>query len=159
MTIGDGLTITDLAYAAALVDGEGCVGIKRSKGIRPKRGSVSPEYRVYILVANTYKPVIDWMQLKFGGSVGFRQPKQDCVDGRKRKVCYRWRLASASAVMFLRLIRPYMIIKKDQADLCFMFQESVQTKCKKRILSEETLKFREECFQKNRMLNQTGVKL
>lgn len=155
MAVGDGLTITDLAYAAAFIDGEGCVGIKRSKGIRPKRGSVSPEYRVYILAANTHKGVIDWMQDKFGGSIGF-QAKGYCKNGLERKICYRWRIASSSAITFLRLIRPYMIVKKDQADICFMFQTSVKNLGGRKSIPEETLRFREDCFQRNRVLNKKG---
>ena len=56
---------TDWAYAAGIVDGEGCIAIIRS--FVPKRGRYY--YGVHVVVANRDRDVLAWMQSVWGGYV------------------------------------------------------------------------------------------
>jgi hypothetical protein len=60
---------TDWAYAAAFVDGEGCIAIVRSF-LRAKERYY---YGVQIAVANRDRTVLDWMQTTWGGMHSPRQ--------------------------------------------------------------------------------------
>lgn len=56
---------TDWAYAAAFVDGEGCIAIVRS--FVSNRGRY--QYGVHVVVANGDRSVLDWLQKTCGGWV------------------------------------------------------------------------------------------
>lgn len=99
----------DVAYAAGLLDGEGTVGIYRSK---------RPTYFIYAVrtsVANTYRPVLEWLASKWGGSIH----RTNRGEGRP---CWSWALSSRSAVDFLREVLPYLRIKDRQARLALAFE-------------------------------------
>ena len=54
---------TDWAYAAAFVDGEGCIAVVRSFVPRADRFY----YGVHTAVANRERSVLDWIQATWGG--------------------------------------------------------------------------------------------
>ena len=148
MAVGDGaITIADLSYTAGIIDGEGSIMIKRSKGNRPNRPT--PEYRVVISVTNTNRLLLEWLFKKFGGSI-----KHYAKQAFGHKPCYTWTITAKSGIIFLRLIKPYVLLKGEQLETALLFQTSVGGQPR---LSTETLMFREECFQKARELNKRGV--
>ena len=57
--------VTDWAYAAGFVDGEGCIAIVRS--FTQSRGRYN--YGVQVIVANRDRPVLEWMQTMWRGWV------------------------------------------------------------------------------------------
>ncbi len=59
------LAVTDWAYAAGFVDGEGCIAVVRS--FIPARGRYV--YGVHVVVANGDHGVLDWMRSTWGGWV------------------------------------------------------------------------------------------
>ena len=152
MSVGDGseLTLQDLGYAAGFIDGEGSIMIKRSKGNRP--GRPTPEYRVVVSCANTDKRPLEWLAYKFGGSI-----KPYVRQTPRHKDTFTWTITAKSAVAFIKLIKPYLIIKHNQAEVAIMFQTSVKNIGGIYKLSQETLAFREDCFQKARVLNKRGA--
>ena len=56
-----------LAYAAGIIDGEGCIGVYQHK-LNPKRGEIHPRHILNVKVAMTDKKVILWLYKHFGGS-------------------------------------------------------------------------------------------
>jgi hypothetical protein len=93
---------TDLAYAAALVDGEGSVGI----------GGIA--------VTSTCQEVIEWMHGKFGGTV--REINQKSPLSKKR--AWGWYLHRIRDLrVFLLLIIPWMIIKREKANAVLVYTE------------------------------------
>lgn len=56
---------TDWAYAAGLVDGEGCIAIVRS--FVAQRAKY--QYGVAVVVANRERNVLEWLRQLWGGSV------------------------------------------------------------------------------------------
>jgi len=105
----------NLAYAAGIVDGEGCILVSdhptRYKGKTPERlGTVYRTYSCRVAVATVDSVIAPWMHRHFGGSL--------CA--RKRQV-WSWTLATSDAERFLRLVYPFLKLKKAQAKIALRF--------------------------------------
>ncbi len=103
---------TDLAYIAAMVDGEGCISITEKGNARGVR----------ITVVNTYKPMIEWLWA-FGGTISSREPRTI-----GRKMIYEWRICKrADATALLEAILPYMQIKRKRAECALALLARIAT--------------------------------
>lgn len=95
------------AYVAGLFDAEGIIGIYKSKDARHD----GIDYKVYVSVTNTYKPVVQYLASLFGGTVKTGTPKK----GRR---WYRWQIISQKAIsFFLDCVYEYATNKKPQMDV------------------------------------------
>ena len=102
--------VTDWAYAAGFVDGEGCISIARS--FVSARGRYY--YSVHVVIANRDRRVLDWFQRLWGGWV-VAVPRQRQA-GNSRD-CWNWRCPTGLASKpFLIGIRPWLQIKLRQCD-------------------------------------------
>ncbi len=98
--------VTDWAYAAGFVDGEGCIAIARS--FTQSRGRYN--YGVQVIVANRDRPVLEWMQTMWGGWVVAVSSRA----GRARPT-WNWRCPTGlSAKPFLTGIQTWLRIKRPQ---------------------------------------------
>lgn len=100
-------TKTEKAYAAGLIDGEGCICINYNKptGLK-KYGQFYPMVTVHITDVN----VLKWLQSIWGGSIKTRKKGEE-----HWKPSYDWKIQSTRAIEFIQEIQPYMIIKSDEA--------------------------------------------
>lgn len=111
---------TDLAYAAAIMDGEGHFG-----GTLHSHGKY-PEIRIG--VTNTSKVLIDWFLVTFGGWVQQREP-----DGlRHKKTCYEWHPCGQDVDWFIQLMLPFLKIKQQQAYLMLAYRSCSYGQTEKR---------------------------
>jgi hypothetical protein len=103
---------TDLAYAAGLFDGEGCISINR---VKPARNpNLKDGFQLRCSISITDEPIMDWFQELFGGYVMFRQ--------RTRAQDYwQWVVTSNNAYNFLETMEPYLRLKKQQAQIGIEF--------------------------------------
>ena len=93
----------NIAYVAGFIDGEGCVSI----GVAKKR-YVCPN----IQVSNTNLTVLKLFKEQFGGSI------QNRLDKRKnRRPSWTWWIAANKALKVLEEVKPFLIIKKPQAEI------------------------------------------
>ncbi len=100
--------LTDWAYAAGLVDGEGCISVSRS--FEPKRRRY--QYGVQVVVSNGDRRALDWLQMTWGGWVVVVHRGK----GRAR-ASWNWRCPTGlSAKPFLTGLRPWLRIKTAQCD-------------------------------------------
>ena len=104
---GRNTVTTEIAYIAGLFDGEGCVRIKQAN-----QGGNS--YYVIAHITNTNKKMLEKVEIYFGGNTR----KQE--EGRNKPV-YNWSLSSSEAVDFLKTLCPFLIEKKEQAELAIYF--------------------------------------
>ena len=126
-------------YLAGIIDGEGCITIGR--GFRPN-GTIN--YNAIIAVTNTNKDVIVWIQRNFGG--GFYLSKGN--DARC-KPSYRWRLFKKESIeLILLAILPYLIIKKQQAQILLNFV---------RLPRNDDVQKRQELSERIMKLNKRGI--
>lgn len=91
------------AYLAGIIDGEGC--IKLYPHVKPP---------CQITIANNNKRMLFWVQEKLQcGSIYIHKLPVE----RKHKTQYQWRIAAREQIKkILNAVKPYLIIKKDQAE-------------------------------------------
>ena len=120
------------SYIAGFFDGEGCVHI----GKYMPKGRKTSSYTLHIHACNTDKGVIDYFHKTFkDGRICIRK------ESDRRNVLYIWEMKSQKAMAFLEIIRPFLKIKKDQADIAIDFQRTLG---KSHYITQEDLEYREE---------------
>lgn len=104
----------DCAYTAGFLDGEGYVGFYTTK---------DESKRMQVTITNTNREIIYWIKKTFRvGRITFTQYK-------KKKDCYRFILTNnKEATYFLRLIFPYVMIKRRQVKMMIEWLET-RIKC------------------------------
>lgn len=95
-------------YFAGLFDGEGMVAL-HPRNIKKFPGVFS----LLISITNCDRRPLDKAQALYGGNVIVGKPKQN----PKHRQVFIWRACSGSAVPFLEVIRPYLLIKGEQVDV------------------------------------------
>jgi hypothetical protein len=99
-------TETDLAWAAGIFDGEGCV-LVRHDAQSVKKGWTRHELQVSVV--NTNEPMIRKLIAMFGGGAHVRKVKVNRRIGM-------WQIYGRRAAGFLENILPYMVAKKPEAE-------------------------------------------
>lgn len=103
----------DLAYIAGIFDGEGCICLRRAK----KKGVA-----LDISVVNTNEWLMQWLKFALGGN--FYPVQKEGRRNKNWKPCWRWTISSNRALDCLKLLYPYLRLKKPQAELAIKFQEA-----------------------------------
>ena len=107
----------DLAYSAGFFDGEGSISIapKRRKGCAPEEMAFGLTLQVSQLDPRPLKFLSD----RFGGAV--------CVKSAlgHTHLMHDWRITGARAERFLRAVLPYLIHKKEQAEVALKYRDQV----------------------------------
>jgi hypothetical protein len=103
-----------LAYVGGVMDGEGCISIRRTKA-RPAAG-LSTRYSVSVTVGNTSGELIAYLVGVFeAGCVVYR------YGSPRKRACYLWCLSSRPARIVLDALLPYLLVKRPQALLVLEF--------------------------------------
>jgi len=105
-----GVPATDLAYAAGIIDGEGCIHIARTKNPQMVGGIV---YFLLVRVGTTDGVIPQHLLSIFGGSIVNRHRRQQV-----------WQATGAHAEAVLLAVLPYLVLKKPQAELALEFRET-----------------------------------
>lgn len=101
---------TDLAYLAGLVDGEGYIGIKKSKAYKCQ-GRQTPGYTVRLQVRMVDEPAIKFLAETLGG--WYYKEKPHCAKGRPL-FCYQ--VSNKAAESVVRCLLPFLRVKKANAE-------------------------------------------
>jgi hypothetical protein len=103
---------TDIAYIAGFVDGEGWVGVSRSKHNKYSRPSYSPLIRV----TKTKRGILEWIQETLG--CGFVcKGKRVKTENDRWKDSFMWTIGSRNIVRVTGLLMPYIQLKKRQLEI------------------------------------------
>lgn len=97
----------ELAYAAGVVDGEGCISAYSLRGCR--------HVAVQVTVANTDPRMLNWLQRRWPGYIHCRPVSAGARNANK--ALWTWALQAKKAERFLIDIRDFLVIKQEQADL------------------------------------------
>lgn len=106
---------TDLAYVAGIIDGEGCIDVNR----RNRPSHKYPDTSLRVTVVSTDQWLCQMLRFSFGGAV-----RERIVDKLHQLPQWDWRIERGKASEFLKLILPYLHLKKPQAELGIKFQEA-----------------------------------
>ena len=111
-------TLTDgqKAYIAGFVDGEGCVSITKWQG----KNNRTPVYALNLIVSQSgIIPLATLMNMTGVGSIHRKkEDPENCA----------WRINPRNAAALLKDILPYLIIRKEEAELAIEFQSKMGTK-------------------------------
>lgn len=99
---------TDLAYIAGVFDGEGCVNL----------GKCGNTYKARITIGNTNEWLIQRFKFQFGGNIRMNKGRDN------RKDFWIWSLNCQQSARFLKLILPYLTIKRPQAQLLIEYEQA-----------------------------------
>lgn len=106
------LSEVDKAWLAALIDGEGCIGI----------GKDWSSYRVYVEVYNTYIPLLASIIDRTGfGYINIRKK----WGPNNKKPMGMYSITNRSAHELIEQVLPYLIAKKEQAKIALAFRDTV----------------------------------
>jgi hypothetical protein len=112
--------MADLAWVAGIIDGEGCVSITKSGNGKTDRPSGAITYYALRLhVANADPRLILRLRELFGGPV-YQRIRLHHPEWKPQWDWYAPR-GGTGAVEILRMVYPYLVSKRDQADLAFAF--------------------------------------
>ena len=118
---------TSKSYIAGIVDGEGCIGIW-------KREPTSKSYALKLKVKMNDYHSIKYIQKNFGGNIyissGFLR------NGKKYNGFYSIEYASTKAAHILKLILPYLKVKKQQAQVAIKFNKLKQKHPTSKVLAQ-----------------------
>ena len=108
MPISSEQTVTDLAWAAGFIDGDGVISMYK-RADRPVN-----EYRVVVRAMNTNRLALDKLKGMFGGSVHV-MTKASNTHGWKPS--FYWSASDCKAEKAIRLLSPFLVLKREQASL------------------------------------------
>jgi hypothetical protein len=94
----------EIAYVAGLIDGEGCIGITKSKGYYYARMDMG--------MTEVALPILNWLHARFGGSV-----RQNRAETEKWAAAFAWTMQGKKAAAFCRCIAPWLRLKRRQAEI------------------------------------------
>lgn len=90
------------AWAAGFLDGEGCIRAYRKTN----------QYALQVTAWNKDIRPLEKLKDVYGGSVGSHS-----------NGCWRWQVSANIALSFLKHVRPFLVVKGEQADVAISFQE------------------------------------
>lgn len=114
-------SVMDIRYAAGLFDGEGYIRISRQQ---LKQFKTHVRYQLFVGMAMTDPRALVQFGKEFGGSLCWGSPRKNPI----HKPLHFWTVSSLNARLFLERVRPYLIVKAEQADLAIEFQNGKESK-------------------------------
>ena len=147
------------AYLAGFLDGEGTISIARIVDL--KRGKQYPRYRAIFQIGNTVKAPLELFQNHYGGTVTSTKRKK-----AQHLQFYVWRvLGGLELDKLLTDVVPFLIVKKEQAQLVIQLRERIRMTDLSRnnsgqlqALSQAEYQYREALYKRLKALNALSPK-
>ena len=143
---------TEIAYIAGLFDGEGCVQFRyRTRFIKREREArQTDQTHVVVSVNNTNTSVLEYLRSKLGGAIHFLKTSGN------RKPYYEWRARRSQSFDILRMMLPYLRIKRERVFLLLAHETLIRRRGNTRSEQDkETLRALDSQFK---ALNKTGLR-
>jgi hypothetical protein len=142
-----------IGYLAGIIDGEGSIGIARMRAPNSK----SFGYSTRVVIATTDERLIAWLQ----DTLGIDIPATRCRAERnpRWKPRLAWYVSGKNAHALLVMVRPYLVIKAEQADIALKMFELSRGKWKGRAIDPNVTLQREALRGWIMKLNRRGVEV
>lgn len=139
--------VAELAWAAGLIDGEGCIAIIRTEAKVFGHRTVSPRHRLILKVTMCdQRPIKELVRIFRVGGTSTR------AAGMRTSASYTWLCNLTDAVFVLRQVRPYFILKGEETDLAFQFAALPFKANGRSTVPLKEIQKREQLFKKMRAL-------
>lgn len=140
--------LPDDPYFAGFFDADGSVSIRPAPGytLRVKVTQVAPE-------------VLLLFKARFGGTVAGPYENAGLASGSRP--IWRWEASATAAEAFLRAVGPYLIVKRERAEIGLELRRVCgrHTHAIPQSKRPALRRAREDCFQRLAALNQTGPRV
>ncbi len=149
------LTTEEISYLAGVVDSDGCIAISKMKGNYSKSQRIAnPRYVLNLIVTNTSEDLMNWLTERFHGRIKPRKRYSE-----KHKTTWNWTLDHGKALHTLRMIKPYLIVKGEQAKVGIELIENWVTTIGGQGARTPQIEVdrRERLYQAMKVLNQVGA--
>ena len=143
-----------LAYLAGIIDGEGCLFIQKNNNPKWK----SHTLRLQCRMQEPAEPVL-LLQKTFSGTINSQLPKHVGYNQNRRMIS--WVISGTTALEAVRILLPYLLVKKAEAELAIYFCETRKNLTRGSTEEEKVteLNFRDSCYDKMKLLKKTGGSL
>ena len=108
-------TATDYAWAAGVIDGEGCIYIARHKAVTAKNGTKCDYYTLGVKVTMGHEPTVLRLREMFGSGSKHKVEQQGWNDA------YTWLAQARIAAEVLEKIQPYCVTKAEEIKVALEF--------------------------------------
>lgn len=116
-----------LAYLAGAMDSDGCFSIKKSTyRIRVSKDSANPTYSERLSLKQVTPQIPELLKKTFGGTVNLRPSQTE-----NGKPLYVWVVTDKVAAGACGALLPYLLVKRQQAELVSELRESKENKYRK----------------------------
>lgn len=139
-------TEKDYAYAAGLIDGDGCISIRESGQTSNTRWN--PSWYASVVVAMTHPGPLRWLQERWGGSI--RQVRQR---GERERPSWEWLIVNRQCYQLLEGLEPKLKCKERQAHLALQLRDLRKPPGSGHVLTAADLKRRQDIRDGVRRLN------
>lgn len=102
---------TDLAYAAGVIDSDGCIRVTRDTWRMRNADCATPTYQARVQVKQVEREAVDLLHGMHSGYF-----RQEPPTARRGRPLWSWSVSSAAAGRFLTDVLPYLRIKRAQAE-------------------------------------------
>lgn len=143
------LDVATLAYCAGIIDGEGYVGCSRKS---PRGTSISYRFVVRVFVTMADREPVEMVARLVGAPVSVRDRKAKPT----HSAMFQMEVQSHRAVQLLKLLMPYLVCKKRQAELAIelydlkaksgQFRTKIGPKNATRVLSDDYISQCDELY-------------
>ncbi|KKK73688.1 hypothetical protein LCGC14_2891330 [marine sediment metagenome] len=131
----------DLAYYAGLFDGEGCININHHK---PQRGKRTEQHTLRCYLGMCNEVLVRSLGASFGGSVKYRAIH---LKNPKWKDHWIWTIESNQALHWLKMMLPFLRLKKQEALVAIEFQQTRGGQRGRRRISEAEMRKRQQYYE------------
>ena len=149
MPISNEHAISDLAWAAGFIDGDGMISVYQ-------RSDRHNEFMVIIRAMNVNRIALDKLQAMFGGTVNTMHTAEKCRP-RGWKPSFYWSASHSTAELAIRWVMPFLVLKRPQAELALEARSLVGQKWVKR--SADQIRSLGSVCDRMRELNKRGQRL
>ena len=103
------------AWAAGIIDGEGCIYLRR------KRGKRCDWWELFVEVTNTDIKMLNKLRGIFGGCISrHHRARHEVAAHPHWKTAWRWKTTRIQAEHVIQLVYPWLVTKRDQADVALL---------------------------------------
>jgi hypothetical protein len=142
------ITNEQAAYIAGIIDGEGCITIKKTK---QKYHRIGFRFEVNLTVVNTDFRLLDWLKNIIGKGRVSEKPLNFSICSNPSRTWF-WVTTSQQARIILERCLPYFVIKREQAELAIEFAKRQARYQWGTTLTAEAQAYQEWAYQQMRLL-------
>lgn len=142
---------TDLAYIGGLFDGEGWISVIKAKRINENKGYIFNNYSLRCGLGIRQEWIPRWLEFNFGGNVSVQHPQPLRADS------WRWTIAANQALEFLKVITPFLKLKRTQAEIAMKFQTERPAHMGPYPVNPVVQEALDIVYKKMKLLNKRGV--